>query len=65
MPLLCLKPCLLGTTATPGYTNTSCGLVMKLPAVALVTTSSEGQIGLNILSLFWKLTSLYLINALI
>lgn len=42
MPLLCLKPRLLGITATPGYTDTSCGLVMKLSAIALVTTSSEG-----------------------
>lgn len=45
MPLLCSKPHLLGITATPGYTDTGCGLVNKLPAVALVTTS---LIGLNI-----------------
>lgn len=63
--IIVLKPHLLGITATSGYTDTSSGLVMKLPTVALVTTSSEGQIGLNILSLFWKLISLYITNALI
>lgn len=40
--IIVLKPHLLGITATSGYTDTSSGLVMKLPAVALVTTSSEG-----------------------
>lgn len=40
--IIVLKPHLLGITETSCYTDTSCGLVMKLPAVALVTTSSEG-----------------------